>query len=210
MRHSYPLLLDVTDRVIVIVGGGAVAARKARGLLDAGAGAVRCVAMGFSAEIPAAVQRIIDRYRPEHLEGAALVFAATDDRAVNNAVVSDARARGILVNRADPDEEEPGDFITPATWRSGAVAVTVSAGSAALAAALRDRIAAAVDPAWLKMADAMQSLRPLVKASAMDIAQRREVFRTLATAEAVRVLDEQGMDGLRRWLMERYPQLKGI
>src|SRR4051794_37590699 len=35
--HTYPLLLDVTDRSIVIVGGGAVAVRKAEGLLAAGA-----------------------------------------------------------------------------------------------------------------------------------------------------------------------------
>ena len=43
-RHAYPLMLDVTDRLVVVVGGGAVAARKVAGLLAAGARRVRVVA----------------------------------------------------------------------------------------------------------------------------------------------------------------------
>ncbi|MCC6239903.1 MAG: NAD(P)-dependent oxidoreductase [Phycisphaerales bacterium] len=36
-RHNYPISLDIGQRRVVIVGGGRVAAHKARGLLDAGA-----------------------------------------------------------------------------------------------------------------------------------------------------------------------------
>src|SRR5688500_6322724 len=85
-RFAYPLMLDVTHGLGGIVGGGAVAARKARGLLDAGASRVRCVAPEIDAQLPAPVERVTERYEPRHLDGAGLVFAATDSAEVNAAV----------------------------------------------------------------------------------------------------------------------------
>src|SRR5690242_5848317 len=107
-------MLDVTDRLVVIVGGGPVAARKAAGVLEAGATRVRCVAPAFDPAVPESVERVEETYEPRHLDGAGLVFAATDLPAVNDAVVRDARARGVLATRADSDEEDPGDFTVPA------------------------------------------------------------------------------------------------
>src|SRR3954468_7060995 len=113
MPHNYPLLLNVTDRQIVIVGGGEVAVRKAKGLLAAGAKRVRVVAPRFHQAMPETVQRVVETYRQEHLNAADLVFAATDDPAVNDAIVRDARVLKILVCRADLDQNK-GDFATPA------------------------------------------------------------------------------------------------
>ena len=203
MRHAYPLLLDVTDRLVVIVGGGAVAARKARGLLSAGAKRIRCVAPQFSSDFPNEVERIAQEYAPAHLEGAELVFAATDNHDVNDAVVRDCRQRGIWVNRADSDEDAPGDFVTPAKWEQGPVILTVSAGSAALAAALRDQIAGAIDPRFVHMAQAMQELRPLILASKLDAAARAAIFRELAGEQSLVLLNKQGIEGLRQWLAQR-------
>src|SRR5258706_10473453 len=120
-------MLDVTNRLVVIIGGGGVAARKARGLLDAGATRVRVVSPTFHKDLPAAVERIAERYEARHLEGAGLAFAATDSGETNDAVVADARRLGILVSRADVDEGEPGDFSTPAVVRKGAITVAFSA-----------------------------------------------------------------------------------
>ena len=47
MAHGYPILLDVTRARVVIVGGGRVAARKAKGLIDAGATDITVVAPDF-------------------------------------------------------------------------------------------------------------------------------------------------------------------
>ena len=108
----------------------------------------------------------------------ALVFAATDDPAVNAAVVRDARSRGVLVNRADADGDEPGDFVTPARLQESAVTITVSAGSPALAALIRDGIRERWDERWSRMADAMRVLRPMILRQAeLPEARRREVFR---------------------------------
>jgi precorrin-2 dehydrogenase/sirohydrochlorin ferrochelatase len=206
--NAYPLLLDVTQRLVVIIGGGAVAARKAAGVQSAGGKRIRCVALEFHVEIPLQVERIADAYKPEHLDGAALVFAATGQPAVNAAVVRDCRALGILVNRADADDLEPGDFITPAKFAEGAVIVTVSAGSPALSAALRDSIAQSVDRRYIRMADAMQELRPIVRGTpGLTQGRRAEIFRALAGAEALAELEAGGTKALRSWLLRSFVEL---
>lgn len=201
-------MLDVSGRTAVIVGGGAVAARKALGLLDAGAGAVRCVAPVFNADIPENVQRIQEAYQSRHLDGAFLVFAATDNPDVNSAIVRDAHARNLLVNRADPGEADPGDFVVPASHRAGNVVMTVAAGSPALSAMVRDRLAEAFDPRWEMLAELMLELRPAIVRSGLDISRRRQIFRDLATDGALRAIDDGGPEGVRRWLLDKYPELQ--
>ena len=209
MPHNYPLLLDVADRQIVIVGGGDVAVRKAEGLIAAGAGRVRVVSPDFHARMPSDVERVTEPYRRDHLTGAQLVFAATHDPAVNDAVLHDARGMGLLVCRADAEDENTGDFATPAMIRKDPVLVTVSTGgSPALAAKMRDAIVQAIDPRWIEMATLMQTLRPQIRARAsLSPSRRKEVFRTLASDEALDVLQAKGADGLQMWLIDRYPEL---
>ncbi len=208
MPHAYPLMLDVSDRPIVIIGGGSVAARKAAGLIECGATRVRCVAPTFDPAMPPAVQRVQHRYEPAQLDGAGLVFAATDDPGVNAAVVRDARGRGILVNRVDADYENPGDFVTPARLHESSVTVTVSAGgSPALAAVICDGIREKWDTRWSRMAEAMRTLRPeILSRASVPESRRRQIFRDLATPEALDVLASSDLDGLRSWLAARYPE----
>jgi precorrin-2 dehydrogenase/sirohydrochlorin ferrochelatase len=205
---TYPLMLDVTNRTVVIVGGGGVAVRKVQGLIDAGAQHIRCVSPKFAPDLPLKVQRIGEQFEPRHLEGAGLVFAATDSAAVNAQVVAEAQKRGILVARADTgaaEHDDAGDFSTPALWRDpGGVTLTVSAGGAPLLATLiRDHLARNIDPRHLRMAEAMKELRPMIRAQAHWLpADRRRAFEMLATDEAIGVLEQQGIEGLRQWLTD--------
>ena len=207
-RFTYPLMLDVTDRLVVIVGGGAVAVRKVRGLLEAGATRVRCVAPAIDPQVPASVERIDSRYEPRHLDGAGLVFAATDSAEVNAAVVRDARQRGVLVSRADSEEDAPGDFALSAVFRDGPVVVAVSAsGSPAVAAAIRDGMRDRWDARWTALAEAAAALRPVLLQSELDAASRRAALRDLASEDAMTVLARGSVSDLFDWLCGRYPQL---
>jgi siroheme synthase-like protein len=193
-------MLDITDCRIVIIGGGAVAARKVAGLIAAGAAHIRVVATEFRADFPAQIDRHTRPYHPDDLKDADLIFAATDSTAVNDAVVCDARKLGIWVNRADTSEKLPGDFSTPAKFQSGSITVTVSAGSAALATTVRDALQASFDPAWSAMADAMKVLRPMIKSGEKNATQRADAFRALATPEAIDILKNRGVDALKDWI----------
>ena len=197
-------MLDLSGRTVVIVGGGAVGARKARGLLEAGAGRIRVISPTFCDEVPAAVEQVTRRYEAGDLAGATLAFAATDDPAVNAAVVREAKERGVLVNRADSDETEPGDFTTPAVMRTGDLLVTVSAGgSPALAAVVRDGLAARVEPRWVAMAAAMRELRPRILASHAPIEWRRNALRDLLDEEAMEIAAGGDVEALWLWVKER-------
>jgi siroheme synthase-like protein len=197
-------MLDVSNRLVVIVGGGGVAARKARGLLDAGATRIRAVSPAFCENLPPEVERVERPYGAGDLDGATLAFAATDRPEVNEAVVRDANRLGILVNRADADDDAPGDFSTPAMLRDGALLITVSAGgSPALAAAVRDGLRSRLDRKWVAMAEAMRDLRPRIRDGGLPIERRRAAFRDLASDEAMTVLEREGVEALWDWLERR-------
>jgi precorrin-2 dehydrogenase/sirohydrochlorin ferrochelatase len=212
VSFSYPINLDVSRRTAVIVGGGAVAARKARGLFDAGCRSVRVVAPTFDAAIPAGVERIAREFQLGDLNGASLVFAATDSPQVNETVANEAHRLGALVCRVDHDVETEADFSNPAVSRSGALMISVAAsGSPALAASVRDQLAAALNPAWTKLADCLQTLRPIVfDCYGLDTPQRSAVLRDLSGDEAMRILQSGGAAGLCEWICGKHPQLKAV
>ncbi|MGA2583072.1 MAG: bifunctional precorrin-2 dehydrogenase/sirohydrochlorin ferrochelatase [Tepidisphaeraceae bacterium] len=207
MPLGYPIVLDLSRSRVVIVGGGAVAARKAAGVLAAGAAQLRAVAPKFVKDFPAAVERILETFEPRHLDGANLAFAATDSATANDAVVDEARKRGIWVNRADADDEDPGDFSTPALGRFGPITVAVTAGSPALAAALRDQLAGAIGNEWVNLAEALVHIRPTIKSSNLPITKRREILRSLATADAATAATG-GESALWEWTVGKFPELK--
>lgn len=195
------MLLDVTTLRIVVIGGGGVAKRKVQGLLDAGAVDITVVSPTLAEGFPL-VRHVAATYTPQVIAGAKLVFASTNDPAVNAAVVNDARQIGALVCRADAsDDDTRGDFITPASFQKGPVLVSVSAGSAALSAAIRDGVAESFDPRWTAMAEAMTVLRPMIRNyPGLTPTDRAAAFRKLATEEALIVLHREGIPGLMAWL----------
>jgi siroheme synthase-like protein len=147
----------------LVVGGGAVAARKARALLAAGAH-VRIVASELGADVRALAEsheRIHLEQRP-YAEGdigsAQLVIAATSDRAVNRRVADDGHAAHRLVNVAD--DPARGNCRTTATHRAGELVIGISAGGVPNAAArIRDSLAARFDDRYGSAVASLASLR---------------------------------------------------
>jgi len=143
-RSFYPVSLDVADRPCLVVGGGQVAARKARALVECGA-VVTVIAPSLSGEMEALEPLLhgLERraYRPDDVSAFRLVVTATGIPEVDGAVFADAEAAGIWVNSAD--DAAHCSFILPAVHRDGAVTVSVSTAglSPALASWVRDRIA---------------------------------------------------------------------
>jgi siroheme synthase-like protein len=153
-RADYPVSLDVAGWRCLVVGGGAVAARRAAGLLAAGArvtvvaptvvaslsalagGAERTTGSG-----PALVVQLRP-YRPGEAGGYQFVVTATGRPGLDDAVVRDARGAGTLV--ASAGRRAAGTVRLPAVHRSGPVTLAVSTAgiSPALARWLRTRLAA--------------------------------------------------------------------
>ena len=117
----YPVCLDISDKLCVVVGGGRVAERKVLGLLAAGA-MVRVVSPELTDSLAgmaenSSIEWLARGYKQGDFIGAVLVFAATDSREVQEAVVLEANRAGQLVNVID--EPENCTFQVPAVVRRG-------------------------------------------------------------------------------------------
>lgn len=133
---------------VLVVGGGAVAARKAAQFVGAGA-VLRVVAPAVCAVLQALANagRIVveyRRYEAGDVGDANLVIAATDDRGVNAAVAADAQRAHRLVNVADAPDN--GAFAFMATHQIGLLTIGVNAGGVPAAAVrIRDAVAQRFD-----------------------------------------------------------------
>jgi siroheme synthase-like protein len=176
MTARFPILIDVDGRMVVVVGGGHVAERRARELLAAG-GVVRVVSPEVGtglAELAAKGELTVEPrpYRQGDLEGAALAVAATDDLAVNRRVAADGRHAGVLVNRADAPEA--GGFSVPAVLRRGDLTVAVATAGRApgLAGAVRRRLEGDFGPEWADLVDLLAAERASLPGAADEAAWR--------------------------------------
>jgi precorrin-2 dehydrogenase / sirohydrochlorin ferrochelatase len=155
----YPIFLDLSGRRCVVVGGGAVAGRKARKLLQARAEVV-VISPEVRPELESVAIEIHRRpYEEGDLEGAYLAFAATDAREVNAAVAEEAKGHGIPVNVADRPSE--GDFALPSTLRRGRLQVAVSTGGAspALARGIKGELEELFGPEWAGVVEELHAAR---------------------------------------------------
>lgn len=172
-----PIFLSLKGARCLVVGGGAVAARKA-GLL-AGCGAKVAVVAPELGETLAAeaaagrIEHIPARFEPAHLDAATVVIAATDDHAVNAAVSQAARARNIPVNVVDAPELC--SFIFPSIVDRSPMIVAVSTGGASpvLARLVRAKLETMLPAAYGRLAQLANELRERVKQHFADPAQRR-------------------------------------
>ena len=122
----YSLALAMQGRRAVVVGGGQVALRRVRGLLDAGANVI-VIAPQVTAELAGLPVTVLQRqYRDGDLAAAWLAHAATSDPDVNAAVAAEAESNRIWCVRAD--EASASAAWTPAIARHGDVTVAVTAG----------------------------------------------------------------------------------
>jgi precorrin-2 dehydrogenase/sirohydrochlorin ferrochelatase len=196
MTRLFPIAIRIEGRRCVVVGGGAVAARRAEALLEAG-GAVTVVAPEACAEIrewaaEGRIAMIEAPYRPAHLDGAFLVVAATDRPEVNAAIAKEARARSVLCNDAEvPDR---GDFVVPSILRRGDLLITVTTGghSPALAARLRDELAERFGPEFEEYVALLGEVRAHVLETIPDARRRRAALGALAREDTILMLIREG------------------
>ncbi len=177
-----PLAFDLRQRRVLLVGGGAVALRKLRLLMRAGA-LVRVVS-------PDLVEAVREYFGPQmdwrcglfedsDLDGVCLVIAATDDREVNAAVSAAASRRGIWVNAVD--QPECSTFIMPALVDRSPLLVAISSGgtSPVLARMVRTRIEAMLPGNYGRLAELSGALRHKIKKMLPDVHQRRRFWEEM-------------------------------
>lgn len=191
-----PVFLNVRERPAVVVGGGAVALRKAELLLRCGA-RVTLVAphltVGLGSLLASGrIEHRATHFTPATLDGAAVVIAATDQPSVNAAVAQAARVRNIPVNVVDDLQES--SFIVPAIVDRDPVIVAVgtSGNAPVLARYVRERIEALLPPQLGKLAALAGRWRRRVGKALGSVLERRRFWeRVLAGPVATQVFAGQ-------------------
>lgn len=201
----FPFFVDLSDQRGLLVGGGPVALRKARHLLDFGA-ALTVVAPVFCEEFStlAGVTLCPRPFEAADLTDMAFAVAATDDPACNHAVALLCRERGIPVNSVTGREEST--FLFPALLRRGCLTVGLSTGGAspAAAACLRAELDRVLPEHLEEILTYLEEKRLPLRSAFADQKDRAAVYAALyqACAAAGRALEPDEEAALLRTLTQ--------
>jgi len=211
----YPVNLKIEKRLCLVIGGGAVALRKIRGLVGGGA-QVRVVSPLLLPElkdliVEKDIEWVARGYVEGDLKGAFLVFAATDDQKVQTIIKEEAVRYGVLLNSAD--DPKGCHFHVPAHFRRGKMLVTVSTegGSPALSRKIRKKLEAEIAPGYAKVVDLLFLVRQEVVGEDGDSAVHRELFCSLLDGGVVELILSENWFELQMLLLQELPgQIDGV
>jgi siroheme synthase-like protein len=169
----YPIFLNISGKKCVVVGGGQVALRKVKALLDAGAD-VRVISPDLCPELnrlAEAGEIAVEKkaFQPGDLEGALIAVAATDDDSINLEVAKESRGKGVLVNVTD--DLGNSDFIVPSCLRRGDITIAVSTAgrSPALARKIRTRLEENLAGEYAALALLIDEVRMEIKSQGIKV-----------------------------------------
>ncbi len=173
---DYQVNLNLDGRCCLVIGGGKVAERKVKALLEVGA-EVTVISPARTEVMSQWVKQNRIRYyareyRPQDIEGYLLVFCATDSAAVNEQAAINAKKSGALVNVAD--RLDLCDFTLPARLLRGNLSIAVSTGgnSPALARELRNELSERYGPEYEDYLEMVGRLRREWQQSCNSSAER--------------------------------------
>lgn len=202
--HYYPVLLNLTGKKAVVVGGGRIAERKVLSLVKASANITVVSPSLTSRLLTEKKEKRIDHlprpYKKGDLKGAFLVIAATNLPEVNQRVAKDASC---LVNVVDVPREC--NFIAPSVVRKGplTIAISTSGTSPACSRAIRMELEKAYGREFSDYLMFVKKIREKAMAKFED-KDRRELFlKELASGDVLNTLREEGIIKVRQIVMER-------
>ncbi len=176
----YPVMLNVKDRVCVIIGGGEAARIKAAALVREGA-AVNIISPELNADFSELdIKHIPKTYEKTDLNAAFIAIAATDDEELNRQIASDAAKLGILsLNASDSTNS---DFIPMAYTRSGNITAAVSTNGAY--PLLAQKIRSEIDiEAYDKICSVLKKARTEILSRNISADAKNALLRAIASDE---------------------------
>jgi len=187
-NFHYPVILKLTGKKCVIIGGGEVAARKLNTLCEAGA-EVTIVAPEFCDLLQKAARKyqcqlINDCYNVRYLQQAFVVIAATNDVAVNRQITA---AAPLLCNNIT--EPELSNFTVPSSFTQGDITVALATGGMpAFTRMLKKRLQEVITPDIAAFNDFLRQQRHIVQQIPSTPAQRTTFWRQILTDDLINLV----------------------
>lgn len=194
MNSNYPIMVKLEGKKAVVVGGGKVAERKVTGLLDSGAQIV-VVSPEATEELKslASIGKIDWQQKPfseEDIHGAFLIFAATNDDELNQAI---KRSAGDLQLVTIADDPEGSDFHVPSQIHRGRLTISVSTGGASptLARKIREQLDHQFDERYEEYLEFLFLARQRILKEVKDPSRKRKLFTQIVSDEFLNSQDHE-------------------
>jgi precorrin-2 dehydrogenase/sirohydrochlorin ferrochelatase len=205
MRY-YPVNLDIQNKNCLVIGGGGVAERKIKALIQCGA-LVTAVAIKASDSIKslADLNKInlkIKEYETSDLKNMFLVIGATNNNKVNSDISKDAKKLKVICNIADCPEKC--DFILPAIVKRGDLAISVSTSgkSPALAKKLRKELEKLFGEEYAKILDLLGLIRKILLSKAHEPEAHKGVFEKLINSQLLEAIKKKDINAVKAVICE--------
>jgi len=188
----YPVLLDLSGKKTVVLGGGRVGQRKIETLLEYGA-SVYVIARDMTPELQdlllkGEIKLLGHEFDESFVKDAFLIVIATNDRDLNKRVSAFAKESNILVNTVDQPEEC--SFIVPSIIKKGdlIVAVSTSGKSPALAKMIREELEHRFGIEYRYFLNMMGKLRKELISSGKSETERTRIFHDLVDSLILKLM----------------------
>ena len=205
----YPVCIELEGKTVLVVGGGRVAQRKVETLLKFGA-SIRIVSRKLTNKLKGLVEskeihHIGEEFRDEHLDGAFLVIAATDDERLNHKVSESAQKRHLLINAVDQPSEC--NFIVPSIVNRGdlLIAISTSGKSPALAKKLRKELEVQFGGEYETFLTLMGCLREEILSMGLSQDEKSRIFNEIVDSDILKSLAQGDIAGVESTLRRILP-----
>jgi precorrin-2 dehydrogenase / sirohydrochlorin ferrochelatase len=192
----YPVLLDLSGKKTIVIGGGKVGQRKIETLLEYGA-SVHVISRDLTPELQRLLENgdirlLAEEFDESLIRGAFLIVIATNDMTLNRRISLIAKDRNILVNAVDQPEEC--SFIVPSVIKRGdlLIAVSTSGKSPALAKRIREALECKFGDEYGYFLIMMGRIRKELISGCISEAERSRIFHDLVDSpilELIRTMD---------------------
>ena len=206
----YPIFIELEGKTVLVVGGGSVAQRKVETLLKFGA-SIHIVSKGLTHKLKKLVEskkihHIGEEFKDEHLDGAFLAIAATDDKLLNQKISKNARMRNLLINAVD----QPSDcnFIVPSIINRGdlLIAISTSGKSPALAKRIRKDLEAQFGSEYEVFLTLMGRLRTDILSLGFSQKENSRIFNEIVDSEILNFMEKGDWEGVESALRRILPR----
>ncbi|MCP2240782.1 precorrin-2 dehydrogenase/sirohydrochlorin ferrochelatase family protein [Thermoanaerobacterium thermosaccharolyticum] len=176
----YPIMLNITNKKCLVIGGGNVAYRKILSLLEFG-GTVTAIAPKFIKDIWKLSKNnrieLIDRkYQKNDVQNYNLVIVATNDKMLNKEISKECIDNNIPVNVVD--DKELSTFITPSVIRRGDLTISISTNgkSPLLSRRIREMLENVIVEEFCGLISELSSTRVKLKSSSMSLDEKIKLY----------------------------------
>ena len=217
LTTGYPILLNLTNKQVIVVGGGKVATRKVKNLLGA-----QARVLVISPDLMPDIQFLVEAQQVEWLKAIyqrdmlnsympVLVIATTDNPRVNQMVAQDAHRIRAWVNVADGSSEES-DFSNMAVVHPPplTIALSTKGASPALLRHLKAKIDCAIGDEYIILLDWLSEIRQPIKAKIDTQPDRQNLYQKILESDILTLLRQGKRDDawqtFQKILAEGIPQ----